>query len=295
MKSFSSYHPFVLLMFYSAMIFITIFSVHPFILASSFICSIIFYSILEKNSELLSEYLFYFVFFIFIILLNMLFSHDGVTPILFINDKPITMESFYFGISTASTLCSVLFWSKAYFKIFTVDKFLFLFSNIVPKLSLILSMSMQFISVIKRDFVRIKNAQITLGIFSDESYFTNLYSNLLVARTVLTKSLETSIDKSDSMKARGYFNNSIKRSTYYKYKIYNRDKIIMSIFFIFSFLFVVFYAMKPMIFNYYPEMSKIELNIYFAVQMISFFIIAVLPIIIEIKEELYWRYLQSKI
>ncbi len=293
MKSFSSYHPVILFTFYIFMIFITMFSSHPVIIGISLIMSLLFYALVGDREHLLSDYLFYLVFFLLIVVINMLFQHYGATPLFFLNDKPITLEALYSGISTASMLIAILFWSKSYSVILTSDKFLFLFSNSIPRIALLISMSMRYIPSIKRDIRVIKRAQMSMGLLSGDSYTDRIMSFVRIVKSVISKSLENAVERSDSMRARGY--SSKKRSTYYKYTFFKRDKVMIVFIMCLAISFFVFYFISPTDFSYYPEVQMFDVGLVPVMQFLLFFISAIIPIFIELKEELYWKYLKSKI
>src|SRR5699024_7812891 len=137
MNSFSNQHPFVLLVYYIAVLSITIFMMNPFVLCMSLFGSLLFYLMLTSVRKVWQEVRFYLFVFLLIALTNPLFVHKGETILFFLNDNPVTYEAIIYGIFISMMLIAVIFWSKAYSLLMTSDKFVYLFGKPIPKLSLV--------------------------------------------------------------------------------------------------------------------------------------------------------------
>src|SRR5699024_1851242 len=144
MKSFATFHPFVLFIYYVMIITITMFIIHPVILILSLIGSVLFFSMLTTGLNVLKDIGFYVLVLLLIAITNPLFVHKGETILFFLNDKPVTFEAIIYGFVIAAMLVAVIFWSKSYSELMTTDKFLYLFGKMIPKLALVLSMAFRF-------------------------------------------------------------------------------------------------------------------------------------------------------
>src|SRR5690606_15261610 len=84
---------------------------------------------------------------LFMAALNPLFNHQGVTILFYLerSGNPVTLESILYGISSAIMFVTVIMWFSCYNKVMTSDKFIYLFGRIMPKLSLLLSMTLRFV------------------------------------------------------------------------------------------------------------------------------------------------------
>ena len=224
---------------------------------------------------------------------NPLFSHNGVTPLFFLNGNPVTLEAFIYGAAIAVTVIGVMLWCKCYGAIMTSDKFLYLFGKAIPKLSLILSMALRFIPLFKRQMKRVSRAQKAMGLYSSKSYTDRIKSALRVFTAMISWSLENSIETADSMKARGY---GIKgRSSFSLFRFHVNDGALLAVCAVLLCVTLAGAALSRLDFYYYPRISEIPLTPFAVFDYISFGILSFCPFIIEVKEALIWKYYVSKI
>lgn len=87
----------------------------------------------REEKAILSDMGFYLPLFLLVAVTNPLFSHNGVTPLFFMNGNPVTLEAVVYGVFISVMVVGVLFWCKCYNEIMTEDKFLYLFGRIIPK------------------------------------------------------------------------------------------------------------------------------------------------------------------
>lgn len=293
MRSFASMHPLVLFLYYVFVMTLTMFLMHPVILILSLIGSLIFFSLLVPNKEFLRDFGFYILVFFLIAVTNPLFVHKGETILFFLNDNPVTKEAFMYGFFIALMLVAVIYWSKSYSYLMTSDKFIYLFGKAIPKLSLIISMALRFIPQFKLQIKRVNQAQKTLGFYTSDSLFDRVMSGVRTFNSLLTWSLENSIIQADSMKARGY---GLKgRTNFALFRFTNRDfglLIVMSLLFIY----ILFLNVQgEFTFTFYPLISQLEFSFKTVINYLFIFLLIILPSLIEVKENLQWRYFVSKI
>lgn len=89
-----------------------------------------------KRSEIPGNIGFYVPLFLMVAVTNPLFSHNGVTPLFFLNGNPVTLEAFIYGIAIAVMVIAIIMWCKCCSEVMTSDKLLYLFGRVIPKLSL---------------------------------------------------------------------------------------------------------------------------------------------------------------
>ncbi len=95
MKAFASYHPSVLFFcIFVCIITVSMFINNPITLCLSLLGGILFCLMLQRRSEIPGNIGFYVPLFLIIAVTNPLFSHNGVTPLFFLNGNPITLEAF---------------------------------------------------------------------------------------------------------------------------------------------------------------------------------------------------------
>lgn len=293
MKAFGNYHPFVLLIYFLSVLLVAMFISNPVLQTEALAGGILFCTVIHRKRENVGNLVFYIPLFLMIAITNPLFSHNGVTPLFFLNGNPVTLEAFVYGISIAVMLIGVILWCKCYSEIMTSDKFLYLFGKAIPKLSLVLSMALRFIPMFKRQMHRVNRAQKAMGLYSSKSFTDKIRSHMRVFMAMISWSLENSIETSASMKARGY---GLKgRTNFSLFHFYSGDAILLATCVLMLGITVSGVAMNETVFYYYPRISGLDLSAYAIVVYTAFGILSFIPFITEVKEALVWKYYISKI
>lgn len=284
-----NYNPFVLMFYFLAVVIISAFSENPVLQISALLGGILFCTIITKRSETAGNIGFYVPMFFIIAVTNPLFSHNGATPLFFLNGNPVTLEAFVYGGAIAVMAIGVMLWCKCYSEIMTTDKFLYIFGKTVPKLSLVLSMALKFIPMYKQQTRRVSRAQKAMGLYSSKSITDKIKSHARVFMAMVSWSLENSIETSSSMKARGY---GLKgRTNFALFKFGADDLILLAVIVILLGVTVFGIITGETRFYYYPRISTLK----FSAAYIAFGFFSLLPFIIEAKEAIKWRYYVSKI
>lgn len=290
---FASLHPLPAALHLLFVIFITMFSQDPIVLAVSFACGAAFLCTLQPAKRSLSDFGFYLSLFVLITVTNPLFSHDGVTPLFFMNGNPVTLEAVLYGADIAAMMISVLIWCKCFSVIMTTDKILFLIGGAAEKLSLVLSMSLRFIPLMKRKWRQIKNAQVALGYYSEKGLVAKLTSSFRVFSALVGLSLENAAESGMAMRARGY---GVGKRTNYKLYKFTAGDVIFTAFTIVFAAFSIFGMIKGAFsFDFYPRVSACVVTTSDAWFILAFAALSFAPFIFEITEALKWKYLRSKI
>ncbi len=288
MNTFKNFHPITLICYYIYIFLISMLTFNPVYLLSGFIGAFLFAATNNDSKLSYKSLIGYFILFILISITNPLFSHNGATPLFFINDSRITLEALVYGICLGLMIIEILFVFKSFNLVFSSDKLIYLFGKKLPKLGLVISMSLNFVPKFVKSFK---------DIHSQQRYFGGeqgkIKSCLLSFSSVITQSFENSIDLSDSMKSRGY---GLKPRSFYnnfKFTLYDGVYlIIMSVLFILS-ISGIYLKLTEVIF--YPYIQFEKLNYIAIISYISFFILSLLPFTFQLKEGLKWKYLISKI
>ena len=293
LKSFATIHPAVLMVYFLSEIVISMFSTNPIILGVGLVGGLLFFLMIQDVRVFLKDLTFYIPMFLLITIINPLFSHNGVTPLFFMNGNPVTMEAIIYGMDIALMLMAVIYWCKCYSLIMTTDKFLYLFGKAIPKLSLVLSMALRFIPLFKEKLHEIKNVQSSIGLYDRKGFVNKITSELKVFSTLITWSLENSVETASSMKARGY---GLKGRTHFSmYKFRSRDLIYLLAIVIFFGIVIVGMAMRVTDFSFYPEISNFNFGISQIIVYISFALLSFIPFVSEVWEVIVWKYSVSKI
>lgn len=293
MKAFGNYHPFVLMIYFLSVLLVAMFISNPILQTSALLGGILFCLMLQKRNKIIGNIGFYVPLFLMVAITNPLFSHNGVTPLFFLNGNPVTMEAFIYGIAIAVMVVGVMMWCKCYSEIMTSDKFLYLFGKAIPKLSLVLSMALRFIPMFKRQMHKVSRAQKAMGFYSSKSFVDKIKSSMRVFMAMIAWSLENSMETSASMKARGY---GIKgRTNFSLFRFYFNDTIMLTVCILLLGITLLGTGTGEISFYYYPRISELNLSAYAITVYTAFSILSFLPFIIEVRESLVWKYYISKI
>lgn len=292
MRFFADYHPVILLVYYLIVVGITMFTIHPLIILFSFSGSLIFYGLITSWRKLCKELLFIIPFFMTITLTNPLFVHQGETVIVSLFQLQITLEAIFYGAVIALMLIAVIYWSRAYSLLMTSEKITFLFSTTLPQLSLVITMSIRFIPLFIEQMKKVMQTQKTLGLFVRNKKRDAVKGGIRTFQNLVAWSLENAINQADAMKARGY--GLAGRTNYTLFRWQVTDSILGIVIFILFTYYIFLQVQQVFYFSFYPIMTPIILTVHEMFRFLMIFFIMILPSLLEIKEQVYWRYLQSK-
>ena len=294
MNEFAKYHPLINFIYFTAVIVFSMIFVHPICLVTSLLCSVM-YSVILNGKKALKFIAMLLPLMLISALIYPAFNHEGVTVIAYLpSGNPLTLESILYGIVAASMVATVICWFSCFNKIMTSDKFIYLFGRIIPSLSLILSMTFRFVPKFKEQVQEVSNAQKSMGRDSSEgSVFARVKNSIRILSAVITWSLENAIDTSDSMKSRGY--GLTGRTAYSNYVFDKRDVTALIYLAVTITYFLIGTLLGKINYRYFPSMRGTDMSFYSTSIFISYIMICIMPIIIEIWEELKWRKLKSKI
>lgn len=265
---------------------------NPILLAFSLCSAICFYAMLESRKKFFSNILFSVFLFFLIAITNPLFSHNGETILFFLNDNPMTLEALFYGFGIAAMIVSVIYWFQCYHILMTSDKFLYLFGRIAPKAALVVSMALRFVPLFRSQIKKINQTQKTLGLYTSDSLVDRFHNSCRVFSILVTWSLENAIITADSMKARGY--GIGKRTHFSLFHFYTQDKIMLLLLLVLDAL-ILLGNVTCLKFYYYPALTKLTLSPMALFSYLKIGLLLFLPCIIEIKENIKWNVLKSKI
>ncbi len=292
MKAFESFHPILLFTYFLATIFITMFCFNPIVIALSFVAAAVFCGMLVGGREIAKSLVYSFVMILLISVTNPLFSHNGETILFFLNDNPVTLEAILYGVNVAVQIMAVIYWFKCYHEVMTSDKFIYLFGRVTPKLSLLLSMTINFIPKFKRHFTEIDEAQKTLGMYATKSFVDKIRQKIRVLGILISWSLENSVQTADSMRARGY---GLKgRSSYSVFTWITRDSVTYAVILLLTGAACYLVTIVPN-YSFYPTFAPLATDGFAVALYACLFVLMFLATFCEVKENLSWRYLKSKI
>lgn len=292
MNEFKTYHPIVNFIYFLATIGLSMFLLHPVCIALSFVSGIIYLGLLGGGKAINKSLIISIPMILISGVMNTAFNHAGVTVIAhFPNGNPVTIESIIYGLIVGGMIAAVITWFSCYNKIMSEDKFIYLFGRISPQIALIVSMTLRFIPQFTEQFRKVTEAQRCIG---KDIKKGKLRDRVKIAGEIMsimtTWALERSVTTSDSMRARGY--GTKKRTAFSIYRFDKRDFIAL-IYMILTGTYIIFGIITGATdFQCFPYV-KIDMD--GAGVYLSYFLLLIFPVIIELKEGWKWKSLRRKI
>lgn len=289
MRAFKDINPFVLFLYFVLVSAFPMFCQNGYIYVISLISSLAYF-IVKNGSREKKTHGFYFLLFLSFVIINPIVSHNGETVLFVVNNAPITLEAVIYGVYSAVLVVSILYWFRIFSQMMTTDKLLYIFDRFSPKLALVVSMGMRYIPLFKRQIKKIKQGQMILGKYKDDNVVDRFKVGIKIFSSMVTWVLENGIITAESMDARGY--GVGKRTRYSNYYFLPFDFVFAFVSITFSAL--AFFFLKNAEFVFYPKLiinnpKGTELGYAFYIAL------TLLPIIMEVKETLKWKYLKQKI
>ena len=295
MREFKSYHPIVNFIYFVFVIGFSCFFMHPIALCISLVSGFT-YSVMLKGKKAIRNNLIYMLpMFLVMALINPDFNHEGVTIIEYLpGGNPLTLESIIYGLCAAVMIVSVICHFSCYNEIMTSDKFIYLFGKIIPSLSLIISMTLRFVPKFSSQLKVVTNAQRCMGRdMRHGSIIKRAKNGLNILSIMTTWSLENAIETADSMKARGY---GIKgRTAFSIFTFDKRDKKALICILLLGAYTLAGNLMGAMDFSYFPSMKWAGFSPFGISVFLSYLLLCMFPVIIELWEVRRWKALKSKI
>ena len=293
MKAFSKIHPFVLITYFLIIITVSMFVSNPVIKLLSLAGAALFSFVITDRKERLENIKFYLPLALLIAVTNPIVSHNGETPLFFMNGNAVTLEAVFYGIDISVMIISVMLWFRSYSIVMTSDKFVYLFGRIMPRTALVISMAIRFVPMLKRRISEVSRVQKSMGLYSVQSLTDRLHSLVRVMSAVIGWSLESAVETSRSMKSRGY---GLKgHSCYSDYKMTKNDIAVFAVFILLTAIMFSGASDGHLRFYFYPVISDLNTDFIADIAYSAFGILAFFPFLFEVEESIRWKYYRSKI
>lgn len=292
MKSFSDYNPIAAALYFFAVTGIAMFSSYPPLMALNIFGGVLFF-IVRNGRKHGRSHLFFFILFVMLLLANPLMSHNGVTVLFVMNDNPVTLEAFLYGLNSAVMIIGVLYWFRSFTQIMTSDKLLYITGALSPKLSLVLSMALRFVPLFNRQSQKIKNSQTAMGLFKEDNIIDDIRGRMRIFSILITWALENGITTADSMSARGF--GCTRRSQFRRFRFRRSDIVFFAVT---LGLFAVCCAALSggsLQFTFYPAVKYSTPDALGICGIAAYALLVLMPVIIETEVSLKWKYFISRI
>ncbi|MDE6156329.1 MAG: energy-coupling factor transporter transmembrane protein EcfT, partial [Eubacterium sp.] len=215
---------------------------------------------------------------------NMFFTHYGVTVLFTAFDMNFTFEGLFYGFCQGIMISSLIMWFSCYSRVVTSERFLAVFGKFAPNSALVFSMVLSFIPRLRKNASEINDARLLLD---DEK--SKLKRSIKNFSALLSLTLEQSIEVSDSMKARGFGRG---RTSYSKFSFFIADGVCIAAEFIAFAVLCVMRALGKMTFIFEPVIRMDNISV---MSIVLFTIFSILPLIVDLTEDMRWFYLKQKI
>ena len=312
-SGFKGYHPLVNVLFFISIIAFGMLLRHPVYLVISFISSTAYYLKLSGKDGRKTVFRFLLPMLLFVVIINSFFNHYGVTALFILpSGNNFTFEALVMGIVSGITVVSVIQWFFCCNEVVTEDKFMHIFGRILPKGALVVSMILRFVPLYRRRYKEISQARKCMGLNGTDSFICKMKNTFKNIGILVSWSFENAIETADSMKARGY---GLKGRTYYsRFQWQTGDTLALILLVLFDALIIFGLVSNSAYCIYNPyviinQPSEIgttyiinELNLTInpfgflsIISLIAFTLLCFLPLTIDLKEDIKWHRLQSKI
>lgn len=281
MNGFSKYHPAVIFIYFVAVTVIMIFVFDPVLLGIALLSQSALYLYLKGMSEGTGFVGKCLGMVVICGGINALVNHRGVTVLCWMGELPVTAECLFYGCMTGTLLAASLLMFGCCSQIMTSEKILCLFGNRLPHASLLFSMALRLIPKIRRDYKKIReNHKLQSGILT----------------TLVGLALEDSLEMGTAMRDRGYGTQPERkrRTSIYARGFKERDLVLIVYLFFTVSVGMGMYACSQTRFLAFPyiEYSRDGMGTGAYVLFVLLFFI---PLGINIREELRWKHIVSKI
>lgn len=281
MRSFLEYNPIAIFVYFAAVLIVAMFVQNPIIMLISLLGAVMLFAIISKGIRL-KMILLWILIFVGTVLINPIFSHKGETILLFMNGKPITLEALLYGMNNGLMILAVMVWFLSLSEIMTSDKIMYLFGRISPRLSLFISMSLRYIPLYRRRAGNINDCQKTMGLYKEDNIVDDVRGSMRVFSSLITWSIETSVDTADSFRARGGELKSRRSFSMFRFRKADAIIIIMTVVLFGTVMFSQ--GMGVLSVDYYMSgtfSDKINLGLTAVVAYIAYFILSIMPFAVE--------------
>lgn len=280
MNFFNNFHPAVIVLYFMAVLAISIIIFDPVLTGIFLVSQMLLYLLLKGGAD---GYQFIGKCLCLILVcggINGLVNHRGISVLFYLGGLPVTGECLFYGCMTGALLAASLLLFGCYNHIMTSEKIMSLFGNRLPHFSLVFSMALRLIPKVKRDYERIRETR-------------SRQTGILTALVGL--SLEDSLETGVVMGYRGYGKYpEVKRTSIYSRKMRGRDWGLMAVIVMTAMTGIVLYVLSGTDVLYFPYVDY-KMDFRGIAAYLCFGVLFLLPVLINITEELRWKAIVSKI
>lgn len=286
--TFSSLHPGISLLYFTLVLFLCVFFLHPLCLLISLGSALLYACRLSARGASRPGFFCMLPLLLGTALLNPLFNHEGATVLArFPGGSALTLESAAYGAAAAAMLFAVLCWFSCYNAVITTDKFIYLFGRVIPAMSLVISMTLRFVPRFRAQFRAVSAAQRCMGReISDGGTLRRAKNALTILSVMVTWSLENAVETADSMKSRGYGLQG--RTAFSIYRFEKRDAAALLFLLLCGGYVLAGVWAGGFSWSYFPVMGGRAFHPYDASVFGVYLALCLFPVLLDLSEEWAW-------
>lgn len=278
-------HPGVIFLYFAGVIGCAMCTMHPAFVAASLAVSGLYLSYLRGGMHYLKSLRYGLPVLAVVTLANGYFNNLGLTVLFYIGYRPITWEALVYGLCSGGMLLAVFQWFSCYQQVMSSDKFLSLFSRLLPTTSMMLSMVFRYIPDTIQKAREIQTAQLALTGGEPGDRKTRFRQGIRLASVLMGWSMENSIETADAMRSKCY---GVRRRSRYEHErltLFDRISLAILALLLAGSLWLFFGWAGQ--FAFYPRLSWPEGMLGWRLGLYILFL--AWPLILEGREWLYWR------
>ena len=275
-SAFAVMHPWTNFIYIALVLVITMFTMNPVILAVSYVGSLVLGIYMQGGSFIKKNIMITIPVIIFSVLIQPIFNNM------------VCLENIIYGAVISVLLISVIQWCSVAAGYLSSEKMMYLFGSFIPSVGMIFSMILRMIPLMRKRYRQIHDAQMGLrgvetknGIFEKIGHFVNEFS------TLITWSLESSMETSMSMESRGY---GLKgRTSFNRFRFTLKDTFTIIIMLVCFVMAVIPIAGKKLAVYYLPVIYFTKSGVEGVLSVTAFVILTLIPVIIEITGDVQYK------
>ena len=230
---------------------------NPLIIVSVGLFSIIILWIYNGEDDIKKGIKIFIPLSIIVSFINLFFVDGGIIVLFRFMGKVFTLETLVYALTSSFKLLIVIYLFYLLSHMIDSDKALSFFSSKIPKVTLIMLISLKLVPNMKKRIKAIKEVYEIRGVdYSNKNIKSKIKSYFPVLSVLLEDSLEGSFDISESAYVRGFL--SGKRSEYDKDDLKLEDKVIILGSLIIFFIHIYFIIKKYTVYDVYSTNNILD-------------------------------------
>ena len=244
-------HPAVILLFFGAVLVVTMLTRHPATALLSLLAAFILRIRLAGLKKALKSLLYLIPMMLLMVVFNSLFNDRGMTSLFSFWKLSMTLESVIYGLVSGFVLSAVMLWFQSYNDMMDSGRFLALMGKRLPVISMMISMIFRFIPQAMAHGREIEISRRAL--LGDPQRRFRLAEAIRMTSVLMAWSMENAIETADSMRAKSF--DAGRRRAYGRIRWSGRDIPALASIIIFTTIAAAGGAAGGSAFLYYPYLT----------------------------------------